>query len=507
MKSDRPMLFVMLSCLTAAAAEVDVARHYRVEPVMAPPSIEAQVGGLALMPDGRVAACFHHGQVALFDPVKQSWQTFAEGLHQPLGLVAEKDGSLLVMQRAELTRLRDTDADGIADDFATLWAGFGLTGNYHEFAFGPAIGPDGKLYVTLNLASNGDSIQEEIRGPWSDIGVPREKFYSDWANVKAKAGRMYSRVAWRGWTMQIDPATGEATPFASGFRSPDGVGFDADGKLIVTDNQGDWRGANEVHVVKRDGFHGHPASLVWRRDWDGSDPLTLSREKLDALRTPAAIWLPENLYANSPTQPVVIPKTAAWGPFGGQLLVGEMNAPVLIRLLLEEVDGLWQGACVNLVKSESLKRGLHRLVFVGDTLWIGRTHLAWPGGEGLGTLKPTGEFPFDPLDIHITPKGFQLRFTEPLDASATDPGLWAIERYTFHHHAAYGSPQVDPAKLKPTCITLSTDALTAEVELPELKRDYVYDFDLSKLRSQQKQPVLNPRLAYTVRRVPSKADP
>jgi hypothetical protein len=129
-------------------------------------------------------------------------------------------------------------------------------------------------------------------------------------------------------------------------------------------------------------------------------------------------------------------------------------------------------------------------------------HSAWPGGEGLCTLKPTGSVPFDPLDIHITPRGFRLRFTEPLDTSATDPSNWSLERYTFHYHAAYGSPQVDQAKLSPVRVILSPDALTAEVELPELKRDYVYDFDLSKLRSQQKQPVLNPRLAYTVRRVP-----
>lgn len=479
-----------------------VERHYQIENVPAPAGIDPQVGGLEVLPDGRIAACFHHGQVAILDPATTTWKIFAEGLHQPLGLLAESDGSLFVMQHAELTRLRDTDGDGSADDYETVWAGFGLTGNYHEFAFGPARGPDGKLYVTLNLASNGASIREEIRGPWSPIGLPRERFFEDWSKNKVKAGRMYSRVPWRGWAMRIDPSTGKAEPFASGFRSPDGVGFDGSGRLLITDNQGDWRGANELHVVEPGGFHGHPASLIWREDWDGTDPLSVGMDRLDALRTRPAVYLPQNTYANSPTEPVVIPKTAAWGPYGGQILIGEMNAPQLIRILLEEVDGVWQGACVNLVKSESLKRGLHRLAFSGDTLWVGRTHLAWPGGEGLGTLRPTGAFPFDPLDIRITPRGFRLTFTEALDPVATDPGLWSLDRYTFHYHAAYGSPEVEKESIRPLKVTLGPDGTTAEVELPEVKAGFVHDFDFSRLRSVKGDTPLNPRLAYTVWRVP-----
>lgn len=491
-----------LTCHAADSSSGAAAQHYKIASVAAPFGVDPQVGGLDVMPDGRIAACFHHGQVAIYNPKDQSWKTFAEGLHEPLGLLADKDGSFLVMQRPELTRLRDTDGDGVADTFETVWADFGMTGNYHEFAFGPVRGADGKLYVTLNLASNGASISKEIRGEWSPIGLPRGRFYDDWTKVKAQAGRMFSRVPWRGWVMEIDPATHRATPYASGFRSPDGIGFDAQGNLLVLDNQGDWRGANEVHVVKEGGFHGHPASLVWRKDWDGTNPLELPRERLDALRTAAAVWLPENLYANSPTQAVVIPRTAAWGPFGGQTLVGEMNAPQLMRILMEEVEGVWQGACVNLVKTEALKRGLHRLAFAGDTLWIGRTHLAWPGGEGFTTLTPAGTPPFDPLDIKIAPNGFLLKFTEPLAPSATDPARWKVERYTFHYHAAYGSPQVDKDAVLPVRVTLAEDGLVANVELPELRTDYVYDIDLSQLRSMEDRAPLNPKIAYTVRRIP-----
>jgi hypothetical protein len=486
-----------------------LAASYSIDRVLLPPTLNPQIGGLVTLRDGRLAATFHHGEVALLSPATGEWKIFAEGLHEPLGIFEDDDGSLLVMQRAELTRLRDTDHDGRADVFQTVWDDFGMTGNYHEFAFGPVRGPDGKLYVSLNLASEGASIRKEIRGRWSELGPPREKFYSeDWRSfAKKEIGGMYSRVAWRGWVMQIDPVTGAGQPFASGFRSPDGLGFDEHGNFVVVDNQGDWRGTNEVHVVTRGGFYGHPASLAWRDDWDNSDPMKASVERLDRLRTPPAICIPYETYAASPTQPVVIPKSAAWGPFGGQLLVGDMNYPRLFRLLLEKIGDRWQGACVMLAESEELKGGLHRLAFISDTLYIGRIHLAWAGGEGIGVLKRAGQMPFEIADMRITPTGFHFVFTKPLAPGANDARQWRGESYYYAYHAAYGSPKMDKAELAATAVTVSADGLTADVTLPPVKSGYVCDFDLAQVRSGSGEPILNPRIAYTVNRYPSSKPP
>ncbi len=499
------LVLALSSALFAAPApdQDAITRHYEVAFPPMPEGIDPQVGGLAVLPDGNIIAAFHQGEVAVFDIKRQSWKLFAQGLHEPLGILPDADGSVLVMQRPELTRLRDSDNDGVADSYESLWTDFGMSGNYHEFAFGPARGPDGKLYVGLNLASNGDGIRKEIRGAWSPIGVPLGSFYSgNWKAVAGKVGRMYSRVAWRGWVMQIDPKTGVGIPFASGLRSPDGLGFDTTGNLWVSDNQGDWRGTSELHVIKKDGFYGHPASLVWRKDWDGSDPLKAKIERLNQLRTPAAIWFPHNIYANSPTQPVCIPKTPAWGAFGGQMLIGEMNSPRLLRVLSEQVDGVWQGAIVNLIDLKSLKGGLHRLAFNGDTLWIGRTHLSWAGGDSIATLRPKAALPFDPLDIHVTPTGFRIEFTEPLASSASDPAKWAILHYSYAYHSTYGSPQMEKAADVPAKVTLSNGNKTAEVTFAGLKENFIYDFDLTGIVSASGSAPLNPKLAYTLRKLP-----
>jgi hypothetical protein len=441
--------------------------------------------------------------VRIYDPQSQHWQKFASGLHEPLGILEDHDGSLLVMQRAELTRLRDSDSDGVADEYPTVWDGFGITGNYHEFAFGPARSPAGKLMIALNCASNADTVFREVRGPWLEVGLEREKFYSpDWKKLSAQAGRMYSRVPWRGWVIEFDPTTGTAAPFACGFRSPDGIGFDEAGNLLVIDQQGDWRGTNQLHVVERGHFYGHPASLPWREGWNEGDSVKLSIDRLQELRTQPAIQFPYGRYANSPTQPVVIPHTPGWGAFAGQVIVGEMNSPRLLRAWTERVDGVWQGGCVALLDTPALKRGINRLAFSGETLYVGRIHMAWAGDEGIGTVQPTGKLPFDPIDAKITSKGFQFRFTQTLSSGAADPANWTGERYNYAYHSTYGSPELNKSALQVTAVRLSADELSAEVELEGLEAGFIYDFDLRKVKSKNGEQLLNPHVAYTANRLP-----
>jgi hypothetical protein len=69
----------------------------------------------------------------------------------------------------------------------------------------------------------------------------------------APAGQMFSPVAYRGRIMQLTPQ-GQLLPYASGFRSPNGLGVDLQGHLFATDNQGDWVGTSSLYHVKKDRF-------------------------------------------------------------------------------------------------------------------------------------------------------------------------------------------------------------------------------------------------------------
>jgi len=484
-------LILSLSLIGTSLSMVMADSPWTVELVPFEKSDDQQIGGIDVLPDGRVFVCFHQGEVRLYNPETKVWSTFAKGLHEPLGVYAESESSIVVVQRPEITRISDTDGDGVADRFRSISDDFGMSGNYHEFAFGPIKDPDGNWIVALNVASNGAGIRDEVRGDFLEVGLPREDFYvDDWQTAKNAAGRMYSRVAWRGCIVKIDDATGEITPFAYGFRSPNGIGFDAEGRLYASDNQGDWRGTSPLYHVEEGGFYGHPASIPWMPDFDGRPPLDIPIEELEERRTPAAIWFPHGTMANSPTEPILIPE--GFGPFAGQMLIGEMNRPRIVRLILEEVNGVVQGACVPFIDDSGLASGVNRLAFGPEnTLWTGHSHLSWAGGEGMTKITyDQAVKQQDVSSLKIRRDGFEVTFIEPVET----PREITLSSFAYLYQKDYGSPKIDERtedfeveKTSPTTFRLT-------LKKP-LREDFCYEFHFGD--------ATHPMVAYTVREIPA----
>ncbi|MEM1134277.1 MAG: hypothetical protein AAGI07_00450 [Bacteroidota bacterium] len=461
---------------------------YRVETIDTPSGLRAETGGIAFMPDGRMIACFHLGEVMTYESKSKQWRVFAKGLHDPLGIYVVSNTEIWVMQRPELTRIVDTDNDGEADLYEVITDDFGMSGNYHEFAFGPE--PDGKgnFYVALNTASNGAGVREEKRGTFNENGRP---------------GRMYSAVPFRGWVMHLNPQTGSLKPFASGFRSPNGLGVDDDGELFVTDNQGDWLGTSKLYHVKKGKFYGHPASLVWEEGFSEINPLSLSPAVLNKMRQPAAVLFPHGIMANSPTQPLVDSTNGKFGPFAGQLLVGEMDHEYIMRVMLEEVDGELQGACVALVDSIGLRKGNNRMAFAPDgSLWIGQNDHGWVGDEGIQRIIFTGKTPTDILNMNLTEKGFDLTYTKAMqDTAAANPVNFKFKKYYYKYHKRYGSPQIDVSDVGIEAISYDAANKKTSIALDSLVPGYVYELEINNLYAKDGSLLKNNQIYYTLNRL------
>ncbi len=146
----------------------------------APDGLALEVSGIAVLDDHRVAVAIHKGEVWILDgvygdpPSNVTYQRFASALHEPLGLLCHND-SLYTVQRTELTQLRDTDGDDIADEYLTVAKGWGVTGHYHEYAYGPKLDRDGNLWLTLNigLGLKGDELQRTIHEPAPSAAKPQ----------------------------------------------------------------------------------------------------------------------------------------------------------------------------------------------------------------------------------------------------------------------------------------------------------------------------------------------
>jgi len=466
-----------------------------VETIPMPTDLDAGTGGLAFLPDGRLAACFTRGEVMIYHPEQHDWKVFAKGLHEPLGLWVVNAHELLVMQRPELTRLKDTDGDGEADLYEKVTDDFGLSGNYHEFNYGPVKDKKGNLFIALNTASYGGKIQPNPRGEVNTLGRDGED------------GRhqMFSAVPYRGWVMKQTPQ-GKLEPYASGFRSPNGMGIDPEGNLFVTDNQSDWVETSTLYHVKEGHFYGHPASLIWKDGWDQGSPFDLPITELDQMRTKASVYFPHGIIANSPTQPVWDTTGGKFGPFAGQLFVGEMNHKRIVRVMLEQVKGEFQGACIPFLDNQGLPIGNNRLAFAPDgSLWIGQIAHGWSGDQGIRRVTFTGKQPMDVYRMSLTKNGFDVIFTRPLDpAIALNKNHYRIRHY---HYAYRKKPFDEPidhsqqSNVQPIGIKelhLSEDGKTVSMELDSLKAGYVYELELNNITSKDGIPAANQFVCYTL---------
>jgi hypothetical protein len=173
-----------------------------------------EVGGLCFLGNETLLAATRRGEVWLVEnyATEPSFSIWAEGLHEPLGLLPH-NGWIYYAHRGELARMRDANDDGRADEFEVVNEAWSISGNYHEYAFGPVLDDEGNFWVTLNR-------------PFGDGAFGVADF--------------------RGWAARISPDGATCEMVASGLRSPAGVGRAPWGELFYTDNQGEWCGGHRV---------------------------------------------------------------------------------------------------------------------------------------------------------------------------------------------------------------------------------------------------------------------
>ena len=297
------------------------------------------------------------------DPAQVAMRPYVRGLHEVLGLT-NVGNDLYLVQRPEITLGSRHKGTGTADEFITVCDKFGLSGDYHEFIYGPARDKDGNLFFCLNVGFGGGH---------------------------------QSKVPYRGFCLKVTPK-GEMIPWAYGLRSPNGMNFSPDGRLYYTDNQGEWIPACKLQEVRQGEFYGHAASVRW---WPGKKDGELP--EMTAAGNLVSLF---HRCAARSTQPVWDTSGGKFGPFDGQCIVGELTESLLMHCNLEEVKGRMQG-CVFLFR-KGFECGPNRLAFAPDgSLFVAETNRGWGsvGGQPFGVQRVvwTGRVPFEIHSMCITP--------------------------------------------------------------------------------------------------------
>jgi glucose/arabinose dehydrogenase len=493
----RAALLMALAALAAAAQVPPDA--YRVETLPTPKGIAPEVGGITFGADGRLAAAMRRGYIYLMDTNTLRWTRFAEGLQTPLGIIPGKAGEFFVVHLPELTRVADTDGDGEADLYETISDAWGMSGNYHEFIYGPVRDRDGAFYIALGSASGGGEPRPPVRGELTKRGrAAREQK----EGIVGRVGH-YSPVPYRGCVLKIDPH-GNTEPVSCGLRQPNGLVLSPQGELFVTDNQGDWVGTSPLHHVTQGAFHGHPGSLNWDPAFAGRDPVEAPVAELAKRRKMPAVQFPQNDLAGSVAQPLYDLTEGKFGPYQGQMFVAEWTYPRILRADLEKVGGEWQGASFLFLEGNGLRTGNNRIAFAPDgrSLYVCQTSRIWGSGEGLQRIVWTGKTPMDILHMRLTATGFDLTFTRPVDReSAGLVEAYSFSRYHYLYHGQYGSPKTGVTPVKVTRATVSPDGLRVSLELEKLVAGRIYELRPGRIRSADGEPLITRLAAYTLNRL------
>lgn len=465
----------------------------------APDGLALEVSGLTVLDDRRVAVAIRKGEVWILDgvyeepPKNVTYRRFASALHEPLGLLKHGD-AFYTAQRSELTKICDTDGDGEADEYLTVAKGWGVTGGYHEYAYGPKLDRDGNLWVTLNIGMGlkGAQLDRTIKDPI--LG--------------------YRQGRWRGWGMKIRP-DGDLVPVCAGMRSPSGIGANAAGDMFYTDQQGNWVATNSLHHMREGAFFHHVEALASMSE-EGSPisgvkkvpgglPYSEAMKQFPQLRPPA-VWFPYKKAGQSATDIMLDESDGKFGPFAGQLFVGEFTQASMHRVFLEKVDGEYQGACFPF-RSRFASAILRLAQGTDGSVFAGLTNRGWSSlgtaSYGLQRLVWTGEVPFEIKEMRAKPDGFELVFTKPVDRqSAMENSSYEVNSHTYLYHSTYGSDEIQKRSLSVTKATVSENGLRVRLEVDGLRELFVHELVAPKVRSRNGEPLLHSHAWYTLNRIP-----
>ena len=470
------------------------AGYYRIITLPIPDGVALEAGALQWMGKGRLAASTRRGDIYMIDntlddpPSNLKFTKFASGLHEVLGLTA-KDGWIYATQRGEETRMKDTNGDGRADVFETVGDPWSISGDYHEYAFGSKFDKVGNLWIVLCLT-----------------------------------GSFTSDSPYRGWCFRVTP-DGKWLPTCSGIRSPGGIGMNAEGVMFYTDNQGPWNGADGLKELRPGYFMGNPMGLKWFDDPATKDaiaaaaglkkplePVSGSRIHIEAKRIPEylppAILFPYPEMGQSASGIACDLTGGKFGPFKGQLFVGDQSHSTVMRMFLEKVNDRYQGACFPF--RQGFDSGNLALEFADDaSLFVYGTDRGWGARGGkpfaLQRLIWTGRTPFEIHEMRVKPDGFEFTFTEPVDPqTAGNPASYTVKTYTHIFQSSYGSPKVDETTPAIKSVTVAPDHRSARLVIESLVEGSVHEFHLPGVTSEKGAALLHDAAYYTLNQIPAK---
>jgi hypothetical protein len=348
--------------------------------------------GIDFLPDGTAVICTIHGDVWTVKGINKdlnhlTWQRFATGLYQPLGLKIV-DGSIYVLGRDRITILKDINFDGEADEYINFCDLLQVTGQAHAYA------------MSLETDSEGN-------------------FYFIKSGGSAPHG---------GTMVQITPEGNNIEVFSTGYRHANGMGIGPNDEITSADNEGNWTPTTRIDLVRKGGFYGHMP--------------THRRKQPPGIYDGPLCWVPRLIDNSAGGQVWVTNKD--WGPLFGKMIHLSFGRCTANLVLTQHVDDVDQAAIMKLDLPPFLSgvmRGRFNhhdghLYVVGVDGW----QTAAVADGCLQRVRATGQAMNIPVGFNVRSQGIEIEFPQPLDENdAATLANWDIQQWNYRWSKTYGS--------------------------------------------------------------------
>jgi len=441
--------------------------------------------GFAWRDDGAMVFSSLKGQVWLAtdtdkDNLPETLTALSDELAAPYG-VAVRDGAIDVINKSGVVRLSDFDADGRAQRSEVVASGWGHTDDYHDWAV--AIVPDGAggYFTAIPCYQN-----------QRDEAAARHRGFA--LRLKPKQ------------PTQDSPRRYELETFCGGVRFPMGLARNRGGLLFASDNQGNYNPFNELNHLVTGAHYGF---------FNKQEPLENRPPRRDpAIEIPHPWTRSVNGICFLETPQPLRDRTgrSTFGPWEGHLIGCEYDTRRLVRMSLQQVEDVYQGAVYPLSvdppeEGETFDGPVSCAVGPDGALYIGNIRdSGWGGGQNTGSIvrmTMADTTPAGIAEVQAAADGFLIQFTQPVDADrAAQRESYDFVCYRRVSTPDYGGPDVDRHPARVTTVTLSQDRKQAHLSIERLHQGFVYEVRVKNLTKNGVR--FHPAEAYyTLRKIPA----
>jgi len=435
-----------------------------------------------LSPDRTNKKPDHQGQVLRIDNLVKAGKngekikvtTLVEGLYEPCAISVIGD-SVYVGEKRRIVRFDKLATKDKADlSEAVVLVPDTSTINFHTYTIGfEKYDKDGETYLCGNFTT------AVLLGGKRDKMTPENKEIH------------------RGSNFIMGPVTGNEKPedikieyLAGGFRTPNGVEVGPENEVYVADNQGIFNPSNELIRIKPGSFYGHylhtkggKAAAYQPTDIDSDTGSPKGQ-------TAATVHLPQSTVARSPAQPHVIRnRKGVLAPYNGQILLCEFTMGGMLRVAMEEVQGVWQGVVFKHSGGSANKEGKGGFTAGPNRIEVGPDGNYYIGQIGAGRLwsfnnKIHGLQRFrvksaqevdkafnEILTVKAVEGGFEIEFLKPIDKHSIKAEDIQIAHWTYQPTSSYGGPPIGTQKLKAAELIFDSTGKKATLKINGLKDD------------------------------------